>query len=196
MILIWSIECMEGDRPGSWSVDASRDASDVSPTSVYAEDLIINDNAKGQKVKHVGKVVPHIGVSIFPRALRIEPVGLGHASRLVVPADKVDAIRIPQFQADEEGDGLDAEHSAVDVVAEEEVVCVRTVPADPEYLYEIEELSVDVAHDGDGGCDVDYIALAHQQLLCLSAYRFDDGFGEEFFLVETCDALVEVDRRW
>jgi hypothetical protein len=198
MILIWSMECMEGERPiFHRQLESSGQACGARgiPTSVYTEYLIINHNAQSQKVEHVGKIMPHIGVPILPRTLSVEAIGLGDAARLVVAADQVHAVRIPQLEADEEGDGLDAEHAAVDIVAEEEVVCVRAVAADPEYLDEVEELPVDVAHDGDGRGDVDDVALAHQQLLSLGAYRLDDGFREEFFLVEACYALVQVDRR-
>jgi hypothetical protein len=51
---------------------------------------------------------------------------------------------------------------------------------------------VDVADDGDGRAHVDHIALAHQQLLGLGAYRFDDRLGQEFLFVEARDALVEI----
>lgn len=33
---------------------------------MYAEDLVVNDNAERKEVKHIRKVVPDIGVSIFP----------------------------------------------------------------------------------------------------------------------------------
>jgi hypothetical protein len=35
----------------------------------------------------------------------------------VVATDEVDAVGVAEFEADEEGDGLDAEEAAVDVVA-------------------------------------------------------------------------------
>lgn len=51
---------------------------------------------------------------------------------------------------------------------------------------------MDIPDDGDGGLYVHHIALLHQKLFCLGAYRLDDGVGEELFSVETCDAFVEV----
>lgn len=38
------------------------------------------------------------------------------------------------------------------------------------------------------------IALLHKKLFRLGAYCFDDRLGEQFFLIEAADALVEVDR--
>lgn len=80
-------------------------------------------------------------------------------------------------------------------VTEEEVVGVWAVAADSENLNEVEELAVDVPHYGDRCADVDDVALAHEQLLGLGADGLDDGLGEELFLVEARDALVQVDGR-
>ncbi len=49
-------------------------------TAMHAEDLVVDDHTQGQKIEHVGKVVPDIGVSIFPCTLSIKTVGLGNAS--------------------------------------------------------------------------------------------------------------------
>lgn len=42
--------------------------------------------------------------------------------------------------------------------------------------------------------DMYYITLLHQQLFGLRTYCFDDGLGEEVFLVETFYTFVEIDR--
>lgn len=52
---------------------------------------------------------------------------------------------------------------------------------------------MDIANDGDGGANVDDVALAHQQLFRFGANGLDDGFGEKFPLVQARDALVKVD---
>lgn len=84
---------------------------------MYAKDLVIDDNGQSEEVEHVGEVVPHICVAIFARAFRVEAVRLGDTARLMVAADEVDAVRVAQLQADEEGDGLNGEESAVDIIA-------------------------------------------------------------------------------
>lgn len=61
--------------------------------------------------------MPDVGVAVFPVAFGVEAVGLGYASGLVVAADQVHARWVAQFEADEEGDGLDGEEAPVDVVA-------------------------------------------------------------------------------
>jgi len=41
-------------------------------------------------------------------------------------------------------------------------------------------LPVNVSYDGDGGLDVDYVALAHQELLGFFADFLDQGFPKKF----------------
>lgn len=84
---------------------------------MHAEDLVVYDDAERQKVEHVGEVVPDIRIAVLARALGVETVGLGHAARLVVAADEVHSVGVSQFQTDKKGNGFDAEHAAVDIVA-------------------------------------------------------------------------------
>jgi len=63
------------------AVDARTEAA------MYAEYLVVNDNAEGEVVEHVGEVVPDIGVAVFARAFCVEAVGLGYAAGFVVSAD-------------------------------------------------------------------------------------------------------------
>lgn len=92
--------------------------------AVDAEDLVVDDDAEGQEVEHVGEVVPHVGVAVFARTLGVEPVGLGHAAGLVISADEMHALWVSQLEADEEGDGFDAEETPVYVVACSRVIAL------------------------------------------------------------------------
>jgi hypothetical protein len=85
--------------------------------AVHAEDLIVDDDGQGEEVEHVGEVVPHVGVAVLARALGVEAVRLCDATRLVVAADEMDAVRVAQLQAYEERDGLNRKEAAVDIVA-------------------------------------------------------------------------------
>ena len=82
-----------------------------------AKDAVVNDNRECEEVEHVGEVVPHVGVAVFAIAFGVEAVRLRDAARFVVAADEVHAGGVAEFEEDEEGDGLDAEEAAVDVVA-------------------------------------------------------------------------------
>jgi hypothetical protein len=52
---------------------------------------------------------------------------------------------------------------------------------------------VDVADDSYRSLDVHNIALLHKHLFRLCAYCFYDRLGEQFLVVESLDALVEID---
>jgi hypothetical protein len=41
--------------------------------------------------------VPYVGVAIFSRAFGVEAVRLGHAARLVIPADEVNALGVSKL---------------------------------------------------------------------------------------------------
>ncbi len=155
---------MDGDRPDPVSANENINLHRLlrmKLTSVNAEDLVINDDAQSQKVKHVCKIMPYIGVSVFPTALGVKTVRLRDASRLVVSANEMYTVRVPQFEAYEQRYCLYTEHAAVDIVTEEEVIRIWAVSANAEDLDKVEELSVDIANDGDGSCNMDDIALAH-----------------------------------
>lgn len=84
---------------------------------MHAEDLVVDHDGQREEVEHVREVVPDVGVAVFAVAFGVEAVGLGYASALVVASDEVHARWVAQFEADEEGDGLDGEEASIDVVA-------------------------------------------------------------------------------
>jgi hypothetical protein len=86
-------------------------------STVYAEDLVVDNHAQREVVEHIRKIMPYIGIAILARTLGIEAVGLGDTPRLVVTADKVNSIRVSKLQTDKEGNSFDTEKTAVDVVS-------------------------------------------------------------------------------
>lgn len=109
MILIWSMEWIEGDKPARDDTHQSQQTArslvflslSCAPssffailTSVDAENLVVYYDTQGQKVKHVGKVVPDVGVAVLARALGVEAVGLGDAAGFVVASDQMDSVGV------------------------------------------------------------------------------------------------------
>ena len=64
---------------------------------MHAEDLVIDDHGEGKEVEHVCEIVPHVCVAIFAGALGIEPIRLSNTARLMVAADKVDAVWVAEL---------------------------------------------------------------------------------------------------
>jgi hypothetical protein len=75
---------------------------------------------------------------------------------------------------------------------QEQIIGVWTRPADLEYLHHVEELAVNVAHNGHGRSDVHHIALFHKKLFRLCAYCLNDRLCQQLLLGEARYALVEV----
>lgn len=43
-------------------------------TAVNTEYLIIDDDAQGEEIKHVRKIMPHIRIAVFSRAFGVEAI--------------------------------------------------------------------------------------------------------------------------
>lgn len=93
------------------AVDAGREAA------VYAEDLVVDYAGERQVIEHVCEVMPYSRVAVLATTFGVEAIGLGDAAGLVVAADEVDSLRVAEFKADKERDGLDAKETSIDVVA-------------------------------------------------------------------------------
>ena len=76
--------------------------------TVDTEDLVVDDHAEGQKIEHIGEIVPDICVAVFAGALGIEAVGLRHTPRLMIPTDQMYTVRVSQFKTDKQGNGFNA----------------------------------------------------------------------------------------
>lgn len=86
-------------------------------TTVDAEDLVIDNAGEGEIVEHVGEVVPDSSVAVLAAAFGVEAVGLSNTARLVVATDQVNAMRVAQFETDQQRNGLDTEEAAINIVA-------------------------------------------------------------------------------
>lgn len=71
------------------------------------------------------------------------------------------------------------------MLTKKQVIRIRTIASNLEYLYQIKELAVNVSYNRDGRLDMYHIALLHQQLLCFRTYRLDHRLGEELFSVKS-----------
>lgn len=61
---------------------------------MHTEYLVVDHNAEGQIIEHVGEIMPHVGITVFAGTFGVEAVGLGNAARLMVAADKMNSFWI------------------------------------------------------------------------------------------------------
>jgi hypothetical protein len=89
---------------------------------MHGENLLVDDGGDGQAVEAVRKSLPQLDV-VAPLALVVEPVDAVDRRALVVAAQHEEVLRVLDFVREQKADGLERLLAAVDVVAEEEVVC-------------------------------------------------------------------------
>lgn len=96
----------------------------------------------------------------------------------MVPANERHAVWVPNFEAEQEEEGLERVEPAVDKVAHEEVVRVGDVAADAEELHQVVELAVDVAAYCHGRVDGHDVAFFDEELAGFVAELADVVFGD------------------
>lgn len=74
-----------------------------------AEDLVVDNDAKSEKIEHIGEIMPDVCIAILSGALGVEAIRLCDTSGLMVSADQVHSVRVSQLQTNKERNGFDAE---------------------------------------------------------------------------------------
>lgn len=104
-----------------------------------------------------------------------------HGSTFVVAPQQVDALRVADLQDQDERHHLDAKLAPVHIVAQEEVMRIGWAAELLEDIDEIEELSVDVAHNHEWVGQLEHGGF----LLCIAdnLQRICDDYRITFFMV-------------
>lgn len=123
--------------------------------------MVLNEGGEGEVIEEVREQLPHVRRAVLSHAFVVEAIDLRDLSRFVIASQDVDALGIADFETYEHGHGFNGVVSPIYVVSHEEVVRVRSRPADPVELHEVVPLAVDVAADGDGCCNGLDVGLVH-----------------------------------
>jgi hypothetical protein len=75
---------------------------------------------------------------------------------------------------------------------EKKVVSVGAKATDPKYLDHVEKLPMDISNDSNRSRNMDDIALLHQELLSLRAYRLYHRVRKKLLLVEPRYTLIKI----
>lgn len=84
---------------------------------MHTEHLAVHHRSQAQVVKHLTAVPPHARAPKLAQALVVEAIHLRDLPRFVVAANEGDAIRVADFEGEEEQECLDGVEPAVDIVA-------------------------------------------------------------------------------
>jgi len=161
-------------------------------TAMETENLVLDECCERKVIEEVGEVLPDVLIAVFAHALLVETVNLSDGPTFVVSAEQSDAGWVPYLQGDHQRHCFDAVVTAVDVIAEEEVVCIWKLTADAEELQKIVELTVHITSDRNRAAHRLYIVLLYQDLLCLLAKKLDFGLCYRLALEQLRDDLVDI----
>jgi hypothetical protein len=104
---LYAVECSDVVK----SIDARGE------TSVEAEYLVVDKGSEGEVIEEVGEVLPYAGVAVLSETLIVKAVDLGNLAGFVVASEDGDALRVSDFESNEECDGLDGVVSTINIIA-------------------------------------------------------------------------------
>jgi len=84
---------------------------------MHTKDAVLDDDRDRQKVKHVGKVFPHVGVAVLSITLGVEAVDLRDFARLVVAPKQGHSRGVAQFETCQQRNRLHAVVPSVHKIA-------------------------------------------------------------------------------
>jgi len=88
-------------------------------TTVEAEYLVVDEGGKREIVKEIGEVLPYVGVTIFSETFIIEPIDLCDLAGFVIATENGDALRISNFEGNEESDSFNGIVTSINIITHE-----------------------------------------------------------------------------
>ena len=113
---------------------------------MHGEDLLVNDGGDGQAIEAICEGFPQLDV-VPSLALIVEAVDAVDRGALVVTSQDEEVLRVFDLVGQEQADRLQRLFPSVNVVTQEEIVCLRWKSAVLEEAEQIIVLSVNVTTD-------------------------------------------------
>mmetsp|Transcript_22241 Transcript_22241/g.66826 ORF Transcript_22241/g.66826 Transcript_22241/m.66826 type:complete len:212 (-) Transcript_22241:561-1196(-) len=102
--------------------------------AVDAENLVVHNGRQRKVIEDISAQLPNVCRAVLAETLFVKAVHLRDLPRLVVPPKDRHAISPPHLHCHHQRNTLHRVVPAVDIVAEEDVVCVGAPPRDAEEL--------------------------------------------------------------
>lgn len=117
---------------------------------MHAENLLVDDRSNGQTVEAVCKGLPKLDV-ITPLAFVVEAINTIDRSAFVVASKNEEILWVLYFISEEEANCLKRLLAAVDIVSQEEIICVWWEASVLKEAQQVIVLAVDVSANLNGG---------------------------------------------
>lgn len=92
---------------------------------MQAKNLTFDESAEREVVEELDEPLIDFGFSELLVALVEEAVVMRHRPRFVISAEQVETVGILDFEAEQQTNALDRVVPSVDIVAQEQIPCVR-----------------------------------------------------------------------
>jgi hypothetical protein len=144
------------EKAGVWHVGGAHDALDLlergelrRESTVHAQDLLVNDGCNWEAVEAISEGLPEFNI-VAAFAFIVETIDAVDRGALVVASQKEEILWVLNFVGEEEANCLKRLLAAVDVITEEEIVCIGREAAVLKESQEIVVLAVNVTTDFNG----------------------------------------------
>lgn len=146
-------------------------------TAVNAENLTSDDSSDRETVEGVDEGLPDLDIAPA-LALIVETVDPGDVGAFVVAAEEEEVLGVLELVAHQKQNSLKGLLSAINVVAEEQVVGVWREAAHLEHANQVGVLAVDIADNLDGRIQFQERRLGKEQLPSAVANSYNFGILE------------------
>jgi hypothetical protein len=141
---------------------------------VHGKDLLINDCCNGQAVETVGECLPELDV-VSSLAFIVEPVDAVDGRAFMVAAKDEEVFRVFDLVRKKQADGLKRLFASIDIITEEQVVCLWRESAIFEQTKEVIVLAVNVAANLRIRNSSQHVALSRRSKGVCGIYAYLDG---------------------
>mmetsp|Transcript_2704 Transcript_2704/g.3708 ORF Transcript_2704/g.3708 Transcript_2704/m.3708 type:complete len:226 (+) Transcript_2704:410-1087(+) len=129
--------------------------------AMHAEDLVVDEGGDGHAVEHILELFPDAD-RVAALALVVEAVDAVDLAALVIAAQQEEVLLELYFVGQQQDDGLQGVLSAIDIVAQEEIVGLGRESAVFEQPEQIRKLTVGVTANFDGSFELEEHWLLHE----------------------------------
>ena len=160
-------------------------------TAVHAQDLFIDDRRRREAVEAVREGLPELD-SEATLAFIVEPVNAVDRSTLVVAAEHKKVLGILDLVGQQQADSFETLLSAINVVAEEDVVGLGRETTVLEETQQVVVLPVHIPANLDGSLELEEHGLTDQEIPAAKTKHLDFRFRQVHLLARssTADTVV------
>ena len=85
-------------------------------SAVKTENLVVDERSEGKVIEQIGKILPNVRVAVLPETFIVETINLRDLAGFMITTKDCDALRVSDFECNEEGDRLNRVIASVNII--------------------------------------------------------------------------------